>query len=57
MLKLQFDKCLIFPCPPEGIASTQFRRQKRSHSDLLTEWLAVTNKGRMPYQIPHIRSE
>jgi hypothetical protein len=35
----------------------QFRKQKRSHSDVLTEWLAETNKGRMPYQISHIRSK
>jgi hypothetical protein len=37
--------------------SEEFRRQKRSYSDLLTEWLAETNKGRMPYQIPQIRSK
>ena len=26
------------------------RRQNRSHSDFETKGLAVTNKGRMPYQ-------
>jgi hypothetical protein len=29
------------------------RTKKRSHSDVPTEWLDETNKGRMPYQIPH----
>ena len=30
--------------------SPEIRRQPRSHSDVLTKKLAVTNKGRMPYQ-------